>query len=126
MNIIIICVINIILLFIAAGCISIGDEFSFEVSLSKVLFSIFTAITIWISIAITIHTSKETFVKKIPVFICDKVAIAVYESNLINCTDNFKTQFNPGDSICVFISEETWAAGTQWSGGSNSYRINKK
>ncbi len=112
----------IILIMLAIVSAVLHDNYA---NLCRFGFLIIMLSIIWISLSISLNTTKETLLRKVPVHFQDKIAFSTYENNLINCSDIFKIQFNPDDSICVFQKEDTWTLGIKYQGGDLVYKNNK-
>lgn len=105
-------VIILIILIISAAIFS-----EYSANTSRVLIAIFGLGAIWATFAFTIEKKEQKFIQKVPVCFQGKIAFSTYEDRLINCSDIFKIQFNPGDSIFVYKEQDSKELGLKFIGG---------
>lgn len=105
-------VLILIVLIIAAACLA-----EFSANTSRVLISIFGLGIIWASFSFTVEKKEQKYMQKIPVCFQGKIAFSTYEDKLINCSEKFKIQFNPSDSIFVYQEQDSKELGLKFSGG---------
>lgn len=101
-----------VVLIIAAAVLS-----EYVANISRVLIAIFGLGVIWATFAFTIEKKEQKFIQKVPVCFQGKIAFSTYEDRLINCSDIFKIQFNPGDSIFVYKEQDSKELGLKFIGG---------
>jgi len=106
-----------LILILAVLIIAAGILAEYAVNISRVLISIFGLGVIWGCFAFTIEKKEQKFIQKVPVCFQGKIAFSTYEDRLINCSDKFKIQFNPGDSICVYKELDCKQFGIKFIGG---------
>lgn len=117
---------NIGFIFMLVVLLALLSAFLYEGSptLSRIFILSFVLIIIWASISSTLENKKQIFLTKIPVYFQSNIAFSVHNSNLINCSKEFKTQLKQGDSLYVFQEEESNKFGIYFSGGRILYKLN--
>lgn len=83
------------------------------------------SLTVWLCLGVSQANENKKFLYATPVIFQGKIAFITDEQKLINCSEEFKVQFKPNDSIYIFKELDSWALGIRWSGGSIQYNLNR-
>lgn len=93
---------------------------------SKICYTITVIIIIWGSMALTKENKEQKFISKTSVKFQDKIAFITHENNLVNCSEKFKMQFKPGDSVYIFQEQSAYVYGIKFEGGDFIYKTSLK